>query len=133
MPLKIGRFTHKNIKPYGYIIDSKCAKPQPDGNGWGILLRSKSRGWRIAYLILRKKEIKRLESHPDTLETFEPVKGKAVIALAAQNSPSRFRLFYLDRPVVLKKGVWHGLYTISKETHIKIFENSKVRCVYQKI
>jgi ureidoglycolate hydrolase len=131
MPKKISHLTYSKIKPYGYIIDSKCAKNQPDGNGWGILLNSRSTGWRIAYLILRKKKISRLESHPDSLETFEPVKGRAVIAIAAQKSPKNSKLFYLDRPIVLKKGVWHGLYAVSKEAHIKIFENNKVKCVYQ--
>jgi ureidoglycolate hydrolase len=130
MPKKILHFTHRNIKPYGYIIDSKCAKEQQDGNGWGILLNSRSTGWRIAYLILRKKKINRLECHPDSLETFEPVKGRAVIAIAASKSPKNFKLFYLSKPIVLKKGVWHGLYTISSQAHIKIFENIKVKCLY---
>jgi hypothetical protein len=131
--MKISRLTHKNIKPYGTIIDSKCAPTQPDGNGWGIPVRSKSAGWRIAYLILRNKAFRRLERHPDTLEMFDPVKGKAVIALALPETPDRSKLFYLDKPVVLKKGIWHALYTITPETHIKIFENIKVKCVYTKI
>ena len=128
---KICRLTHQNIKPFGYIVDSRYARARSDGNDWGILLRSKSKGWRIGYLILRKKRMARLEKHPDSLETFEPIKGKAVIALARPGSPDKFKLFLLDRPVILKKGVWHGLFTISKETHIKIFENIDVRCVYR--
>ncbi len=133
MRRKISRITHKNIKPYGQIIDSGCAKTQSDGSGWGILVRSRSSGWRIAYLILKKRKMSRLESHPDTLETFEPVKGKAVIALAPRKYPERLKYFYLDKPIVLNKSVWHALATISKETHMKIFENIKVKCVYRKL
>lgn len=133
MEKNISRLTRANIKPYGYIIDEKYARTQPDGNGWGIPIRSKSTGWRLAYLILRNKTIKRLESHPDTLETFDPVKGRALIALAAPKAPDKFELFHLDRQIVLKKGVWHGLYTVTPETHIKIIENIKVKCVYRKL
>ena len=37
---------------------------------------------------------------------------------------------FLDRPVVLRKGVWHGIITLGKESEVKITENAHVRCVY---
>ena len=84
MKRKIYKITHKNIAPYGYIIDKSCIKDSGKGNEFGILLKVKSDGWRIGYLIVRNKSINRVEYH-DSLETFEPVKGKAMIALATSD------------------------------------------------
>lgn len=102
---KIRKLTHKNIRPYGCIIDSKFLKDDGRGDKFGVLLKERSSGWRIGYLVLRKRRIERLESHPGSLETFEPVSGKAVIIFAGRRSPRRRKLFLLDRPVCLKKKV----------------------------
>lgn len=131
--IKIKKLTHKNIKPYGYIIDSACVKDTSRSNDFGILLKEKSKGWRIGYLILRLKYIKRLERHPDSLETFEPVKGRAIIALAPSGRPDRPEVFLLDRPVVLKKGVWHDVAAISGRCEMKIFENIEVKVEYHNL
>jgi ureidoglycolate hydrolase len=130
---KIYKLTHKNIKPYGWIIDSAFVKDSGRGNAFGILIKEKAKGWRIAYLIVRAKSIKRLENHPDSLETFEPVAGRTVIALARPRSPEKFKLFHLDKPVVLKKKVWHDVATLSERSDIKIVENMEVKCVYKKL
>jgi hypothetical protein len=71
-----------------------------------------------------------LESLPDSLETFEPVKGKTIITLAPNKRPDKAEAFFLDRPLVLKKGVWHNVAAISKECEIKIFENIEVKTEY---
>ena len=122
---KLHKFTHESIKPYGYIIDAKCVKDDGRGNRFGILLKEKSSGWRIGYLIVRDRTIARLEYH-DTLETFEPVSGRCVIALAAHAAPRKPKVFLLDRPIVLKKGVWHDVAAITKKAEIKIVENIDV-------
>lgn len=139
--MKIRKLTTASIKPYGRLIDSSCAREMPDGNGWGFVVRQRSKGWRIAYLILRSKKFTRLERH-DSPETFEPVKGRAVIAVTLGSDPKRKnthsrgltpKFFLLDKPIVLKKGVWHALYTRTKESHIKIVENISLKSTYQKI
>lgn len=122
---KLYRLTHASIKPYGYIIDSKCVKDDGKGNSFGILLKERSRGWRIGYLIVRERSIVRVEYH-DTLETFEPVSGECIIALAHQSAPERTKVFLLDKPIVLKKGIWHDVAAISKDAEIKIVENIDV-------
>jgi hypothetical protein len=38
----------------------------------------------------------------------------------------------LDKPVILKKGLWHGVVALGDEADIKITENASVRCVYWK-
>ena len=130
---KLQKITHKSIKPYGYVIDSRCVKDDGKGNRFGILLKEKSNGWRIGYLIVRDKAITRVEYH-DTLETFEPVSGRCVIALAVHNAPGKPRVFLLDKPIVLKKGVWHDLAALSRRAEVKIVENIDVdgECHYLK-
>lgn len=131
--MKIKRLTHKDIRPYGWIIDSRFMKDDGRGDKFGVLLKERSKGWRIGYLILRKKRIENLESHPDSLETFEPVSGRTVIYLARNRAPRSIKAFLLDKPVVLKKGVWHNVAAISKKCEIKIFENIDVITKYYDI
>jgi ureidoglycolate hydrolase len=131
--MKLHKLTHKSIKPYGHIIDASCVRYKPGDNGFGILFSERSKGWRIAYLVLKKTSMARLENHPNTAETFEPVIGRAAIALAPHNRPDRFRVFLLDKPVVLKKGVWHNVAALTKKCDIKICEGIKVREVYHKL
>ncbi len=128
--MKIKKLDHKSIKPYGWIIDREFIKDYGQGDKFGVLLKERSAGWRIGYLILRKKRFEKLESHPDSLETFEPVKGKTIITLAPNKRPDKAEAFFLDRPLVLKKGVWHNVAAISKECEIKIFENIEVKTEY---
>ena len=128
--MKLNKLTHEAMKPYGWIIDSKFMKDDGSGDKFDVLLKEKSSGWRIGYLILRKKTIKKLESHPDSLETFEPVKGKAMIMLAANKSPGKAKAFLLDKPVILKKGIWHNVASLSGKCEIKIFENIAVSTQY---
>jgi len=113
------------------IIDSACVKDDGRKNNYGILLKENSKGWRIGYLIVRERVIRRLESHPDSLETFEPVKGRSIIALARQDRSLRPTVFLLDKPVVLKKGIWHDVAAVSRRAEIKIFENKDVTTEYR--
>ncbi|MEI6863110.1 MAG: hypothetical protein WCK38_01765 [Candidatus Omnitrophota bacterium] len=128
--MRVKKLTKNSIKPYGRIIDGSSVKDDGHGNSFGVLLKEPSNGWRIGYLILRSKFIERLERHTDSLETFEPVKGKAVIALARAASPEEAELFFLDKPVVINKGVWHDVLAVSQVCEIKIFENIEVKTVY---
>ncbi|MFA6079483.1 MAG: hypothetical protein WC779_07050 [Candidatus Omnitrophota bacterium] len=131
--IKIRRLTPKSVRPYAVIIDSACVKDDGRKNCFGILLKEKSKGWRIGYLIVRDKTIPRLESHPDSLETFEPVSGKTVIAFAPALHPDKVKVFLLDKGVVVKKGVWHDVAPLSKRSEVKIFENIEVKTSYHKL
>lgn len=122
--------TTKSIEPYGWIIDSSFIEDDGHGDKFDVLVRSQSSGWRIGYLILRSRILTKLEKHPNTLETFEPVKGKAVIALAPEGDPKNIKVFLLDKPIVLKKGVWHNTAAVSKKCEMKIFEDAEVQTEY---
>lgn len=123
------------FKPYGWVIEPG---PKPAGtkkkNLFRIVLKEEKKlGWRIAYLVVRDKTIDKLEQHPESFESFEPVKGRSLLYVAGGVKPKEIKCFYLDKPVVLKKGIWHGVITLGKESEIKITENAEVRCVYQRL
>lgn len=131
--MKINKLTHRSIKPYGRIIGPQFMKDDGRGDKFGVLLKEKSKGWRIGYLILRKKHFRKLERHPASLETFEPLKGHALIALACPRRPDDYKVFLLDRPVVVNKNVWHEVAAVSARCDIKIFENIDVTTEYYNI
>jgi ureidoglycolate hydrolase len=131
--MKLRKLTHKSIRPYGHIIDAACVRYKPGDNGFGIIYKERSSGWRVAYLVVKKRAMTRIENHPNTAETFEPVKGRTAIALAGHNSPDKFKVFLLDKPIVLKKGVWHNVAALTKNCEIKICEGIKVREVYHEL
>lgn len=128
-PLKI---SEKTFKRYGWVIDYPGRNCSPDKNLFRIVVRQRNTGWRIAYLIVRDKVIYRLEQHPESLESFEPVSGKALLFVSTRKDARQITGFLLDKPVVLKKGIWHGVVSLGAEADIKITENSSVRCVYWK-
>jgi ureidoglycolate hydrolase len=118
------------FKKYGYLIHWDGHKKKGNGNQFRIVIRDrKSAGWRIAYLIVKDKVIDRLEQHPHSMESFEPVSGRSILHVSNQKKPSRVESFVLDMPIILKKGIWHGVTSVSEETHIKITENSRVKLI----
>ena len=120
--------TGRNFRPYGKLIH--YAGKEKKGrvrNLWRILHREEAKvGWRIAYLVLRDKSIGRLECHPDSDETLEPVAGQALLIVAPAARPQDMAYFRLDGPVIVFKGIWHGLISLTPETEIKITENLHV-------
>jgi len=124
--------TPQSFKAYGKVI---CYPGQENKgkkrNLWRIVHEEKAKvGWRVAYLVLRDKTVGRFECHPFSDETFEPVKGKALLFVARTKDIARVQCFLLNRPVVLRKGIWHGVVSLGQETEIKITENKKVICRY---
>lgn len=130
--LKIKSPDSTNFRKYGRLIEY----PNKDQKGttrnlWRIVHTEVAKvGWRVAYLVLRDRTIGRLESHPNSDETFEPVKGRALIFVSKDKDLKKLECFILDKPIVLYKGTWHGLIRIEEEAEIKIIENAKVKCNY---
>lgn len=135
MVIVIKELIQANFQSFGKIIEFP-EKKISDGNKnlFHVVCREKeSLGWRIAYLIVREKTISRMEHHPLSLETFEPVKGKTLIYLSKTKKIEDINCFLLDKPVILNKGIWHGVVTLNEQSEIKITENLKVKCVYWKL
>lgn len=124
----------KNFKAYGKIIEYPSKELKGTKRSlWRIVHTvSEKNGWRVACLILRDKTIGRMERHPASDETFEPVSGEALIFVSTEKDLKQIECFRLDKPVILFKGTWHGLISLTPEAQIKIIENSRVECGYWK-
>lgn len=131
---QVQKITRKNFAPYGWVIDYPGRRAAKKASLFDIVLKETGKlGWRIAYLVLRDKAVGQLEQHPDSYESFEPVKGRSLLYVAEKRDAKRIKCFRLDRPIILKKGLWHTVVTLTPETEIKITENAKVECVYWKL
>jgi len=127
--LKIKNLTETNFKKYGIIIE-----PKDKNRIFDVLCKEDEPvGWRIGYLVFKPEPVKTLEAHPESMETFEPVKGVSIIILAENKRPEKIEAFLLEKPVCLKKGIWHAILAISENIEIKITENLKVESIYHKL
>ena len=121
-----------NFKRYGWVIAGPAKKPKDKKNSlFSIVLTEPLKsGWRIAHLLLKDKAATYLERHIDSFESFEPIRGETMIYVAGAKDLKKIKCFYLDKPVILKKGVWHNVITLDTQSEIKITENAKVKCDY---
>ena len=128
----IKKINKSNFKPYGWVVEfpDKALEDKKKNLFCVVLQESSKLGWRIAYLVLRERKIFRLERHPGSFESFEPVKGKSLLYVCNKKDLGQIVCFYLDKPVILKKGLWHGVVALEKEAEIKITENAQVKCLY---
>ncbi len=127
--MKINTLRRESFKKYGDILE-----PVSKDNVFTVLRGEEEKtGWRIGYVILKPGAADALEAHPETLETFEPVRGGAVILVAEKDSPENIEAFFLDRAVVVDKGVWHGVAALSEAAEIKVTENYEVDTIYHKL
>ena len=132
--MDVKKITEENFEKYGCIIEYLDPKVEEDGNSWKIIVQERrSLGWRIAYLIVRNKTFQRLEKHPESMESFEPIKGEAILYVSDLDVPSKIEAFLLDKPIILKKGIWHAITAKTEDVHVKICENHEVECVFYKL
>jgi len=117
--------TKESFARYGFVIDFN----NPNSEGWEILTKVSDKGWRIAVLEIDRKNAKRLERHPCSIETFEPMSGVAIL-LVSRDNPEDFEVFLLDKPVCLNAGIWHEVFSLSEKAKFKITENDEVECEY---
>ncbi len=122
---EIKNITDENFAKYGTICEHKDPTLE-----YEPLVKVNSKGWIWAVLTFKRKFITRIEQHPTSKESFEPIFGTTIIVLAEPNNPDKTEAFLLDRPVMLNEGVWHDVFTISDIARVKITENNDVTCVY---
>lgn len=121
------RITAEAFRKYGRVIEWPGPENPKSVNQWRIVVRDrKAEGWRIACLVVREQRIKRLEQHPESWESFEPLTGRAVLFVATGKRPRQYEAFFLDKPVVLRKGIWHAIVAVGREAQVKITENNRV-------
>lgn len=126
----VKKINNKNFKSYGWVIEypSRSTQNKKENLFRVILMEDGKIGWRIAYLAVRERVINKLEQHVGSFETFEPISGKSLLFVANRKDPARIECFYLDKSVILKKGIWHGIVTLGQESEIKLTENANVKC-----
>lgn len=118
----------ENFRPYGEILEANEANlkyPYSDSS-FHVLAQARSTGWRLAALKFRTRELRFLQVHRTTMETFEPVSGVMVLCVNDRPSAEGLRAFLLDRPILLHTQVWHNILTLSAESIVKITENAEV-------
>jgi len=132
---KVNKISARSFLAFGKIIGYSGRKSADKNKNLfcKVIVEKQKSGWRIAYLVVREKAIDKLERHPGTWESFEPVRGRALLFVARCQDAKSIRCFYLDQPVILKKGTWHGVVTLDRETEIKITENARVKSEYWRL
>lgn len=122
MMVKIESITRENFAPFGTVIEFS-----PDFDGiYEILETEDEKPWILAVFRYTNKTIQRIENHPTSMETFEPLSGVTVLLVAEHETPEKYKAFVLNKPVCLKKGVWHQVLSLTPSAEVKITENKDV-------
>ncbi|MDR1204100.1 MAG: hypothetical protein LBL26_01265 [Peptococcaceae bacterium] len=126
MNIPIECVTRGSFAPFGDILEFPPGIPKGGMNDFQILIEEKDSPWRIAVRRFNNRDIPAVGCHPDSRETFEPLYGASVLVVAEYNTPRELRAFFLDKPVCLKKNIWHHTLALSEEAALKITENLEV-------
>ena len=118
--------TEEKFRPYGKLIRF----PDDDETNFYIVANDSEKPWRLAVYRYWNDRIRRIECHPDSMESFEPVSGTTILLVAEHETPEDYHAFLLDRPVILEKGIWHQTLTLTGESTVKITENADVYSVF---
>ena len=109
--------------PYGEVLEF----PAGIEKKFCIITTEEKEPWRLAVFRYTNKEIQRMECHPTSRESFEPLHGLTVLVVATHENPEEYEAFILDKPVCLKKGIWHQVLALTEEAQVKIVENLEVQ------
>jgi ureidoglycolate hydrolase len=126
------------FEPFGRILEPQPGESasQSEKNVFDFFVpfTERSAGWSIGYLSYTGRVLQQLERHPNTPEVFSPLTGDALLVLAVDPAEeATFRAFRLDKPIVLNRGVWHGVICLSRQVKILIVENPDTVDEYHKL
>lgn len=107
---------------FGKVLEFSEACTEP----FEIVITEEKEPWRLAVFRYTNKTIQRMECHPTSLESFEPLSGMTVLVVAEHEKPEAYEAFILDKPVCLYKGIWHQVLSLTDEAQVKIAENLEV-------
>lgn len=124
--VRLESVTKEAFAPFGTVMEF----PEDCMDCFCIVDTEEEKPWRVAVFRYSNREIKRIECHPSSKETFEPLKGITVLLVAEHETPEDYHAFILDKPVCLKKGVWHQTLALTPEAQVKITENLEVESVF---
>jgi ureidoglycolate hydrolase len=126
------------FEPFGRILNpqkGETASQSEEGLfDFYVPFTERSGGWAIGFLEYTGRMLEQLERHPNTPEVFSPLKGEALLVLAVDpEDESGYRAFRLEKPIVLNRGVWHGVICLSRKAEILIVENPDVVDEYHQL
>lgn len=124
--MRLESITREAFEPFGTILEF----PEGFEGNFYIVDTEKEEPWRVAVFRYSNKEIKKIENHPHSKESFEPLSGVTVLLVAEHETPEDYHAFVLDKPVCLKKGIWHQTLALTMEAQVKITENLEVESVF---
>lgn len=122
----IKNITSNNFEKYGKILEFS---KEFEGH-FEIIVRESVQPWRLAVLRVRNRVSTFLENHPESMESFEPVKGTTLLIVSENHCPDNYEVFLLDKPVCLHKGIWHDVVALSDDILIRVAENLEVECEF---
>lgn len=120
---KLKSISKKEFEKYGKVLEFSNADSD---KSFEIVITEEKEPWRLAVFRYSNKTVKRMECHPASLESFEPLSGLTVLIVAEHESPEAYEAFILDKPVCLYKGIWHQTLSLTEEAQVKIAENLEV-------
>lgn len=120
--VKVESITRESFALFGSVLEF----PAECQESFCVVDTEEVHPWRIAVFRYTNKAIKIIENHPTSKESFEPLAGITVLLVAEHDTPEEYKAFVLDKPVSLKKGVWHQVLALTPEAQVKITENLEV-------
>ena len=114
--------TKEAFAPFGTVIEL----PDSAKEGFYVVEREEGSPWRIGVFRYSNRSVRQFECHPYSKESFEPLKGISGLLVAEHEKPEDYHAFLLDKPICLKKGVWHQVLSLTAEAEVKITENLEV-------
>lgn len=120
--VKLQSIHKESFEKFGSVLEfsKECQEP------FEIIITEEKEPWRLAVFRYTNKTVRRMECHPLSLESFEPLLGLTVLIVAEHDRPQEYEAFILDKPVCLKKGIWHQVLALTDEAQVKIAENLEV-------
>jgi ureidoglycolate hydrolase len=127
--IPIKQLSKETFGKYGSMLD-----PEDKSKVFTVVCGDKdAKGWRIGVVIIGPENVKQLEAHPESLETFEPVAGTSVLLVSETKNPDSIEAFLLDRGVLVNRNIWHALSVLSLKAEVKVTENFEVASVFHKL
>lgn len=118
--------TREKFEKFGTVLEF----PEDWNSNFYIVDTEEEQPWRVAVFRYSNKAIKVIENHPTSKESFEPLRGITVLLVAEHETPEEYCAFILDKPICLKKGIWHQVLALTPDAEVKITENLEVESVF---
>ena len=75
--------------PYGVVLEFPAGIEET----FCIITTEEKEPWRLAVFRYTNKEIQRMECHPTSRESFEPLHGLTVLVVATHENPEEYEAF----------------------------------------